>query len=112
MRLAAVVCALAVLGGSLALAQTAPQVERGMKLYTDQKCTMCHMIAGKGNKQGPLDTVGDKLSAEEIRQWLINPAVISAKMKATRKPPMPNYAKLAKEDLDALVAYMQTLKKK
>jgi mono/diheme cytochrome c family protein len=114
MRLAAVICAVAVLSGGLALAQTSAQAERGMKVYASSKpaCSACHMIAGKGNKAGPLDGVGAKLSAEEIRQWLVDPAAMTAKVKATRKPPMPTYAKMAKEDLDALVAYMQTLKKK
>jgi mono/diheme cytochrome c family protein len=113
-----VISALVVLSGSLALAQKpapapAPaQVERGLKLYGEQKCSMCHIIAGKGNKAGPLDGVGDKLSAEEIRQWLINPVAMTAKTKATRKPQMPTYAKLAKDDIEALVAYMQSLKKK
>jgi mono/diheme cytochrome c family protein len=86
-------------------------VERGMKLYAEQKCTMCHAIAGKGNAKGPLDNVGAKLSEEEIRQWLISPKVMAEKTKATRKPPMPDYTKLPKEDLGALIAYMRSLKK-
>jgi cytochrome c2 len=85
--------------------------ERGQKLYVDQKCSMCHSVAGKGNAKGPLDDIGTKLSAEEIRQWLIAPRVMAEKTKSTRKPVMPEYTKLAKEDLDALIAYLQTLKK-
>ena len=88
-----------------------PQVQRGEKLYADNKCAICHSLAGKGNAKGPLDETGTKLTAEQIRQWLINPSEMTGKMKATRKPPMPTYAKLPKEDLDALVAYLQTLKK-
>jgi mono/diheme cytochrome c family protein len=87
-------------------------LQLGMKLYADQKCSMCHSIAGKGNQKGPLDEVGSKLSEEEIRQWLIEPRVMAEKTKATRKPVMPAYTKLSKEDLQALVAYMQSLKKK
>ena len=34
---------------------------------------ICHAIAGKGNKANPLDGVGKKLSADEIRQWIVNP---------------------------------------
>ena len=89
-----------------------PKVQRGQKLYADNRCQMCHSIQGKGNAKGPLDEVGTKLTAEQIRQWLINPAEMTGKTKATRKPPMPPYAKLAKEDVDALVTYLQTLKKK
>lgn len=95
-----------------AAAQDKALVEKGEKLYGTQKCQMCHAIAGKGNAKGPLDGVGDKLKPEEIRQWLINPQEMAGKTKSTRKPPMPNYAKLAKEDIEALVAYMQSLKKK
>lgn len=90
----------------------AANLERGQKLFVDQKCSVCHSIAGKGNPKGALDSVGATRKPEEIRQWLINPQEISVKVKATRKPPMPSYAKLAKEDVEALVAYLLTLKKK
>jgi hypothetical protein len=51
------------------------------------------------------------LSDEEIRQWLIAPRVMSEKTKSTRKPLMPEYTKLSKEDLDGLIAFLKTLKK-
>jgi cytochrome c2 len=86
-------------------------VAHGQKVYAAQKCSMCHSIAGKGNAKGPLDNVGAKLSEEEIRQWLIAPRVMAEKTKATRKPLMPEYTKLPKEDLDALIAFMRSLKK-
>lgn len=86
-------------------------VERGQKLYVSQKCSQCHSVAGKGNKKGPLDEVGSKLTADEIRQWLVNAREMTQKTKSTRKPLMKNYDKLPKEDIDALVAYLQTLKK-
>ena len=93
-------------------AQDKAQIERGMKVYTDQKCAACHSIAGKGNAKGALDTVGNRLTAEEIRMWMVNPAEMTKKTKAERKPPMRAYPSLPKEDLDALVAYMSSLKKK
>jgi mono/diheme cytochrome c family protein len=94
-----------------ASAQDATQIERGMKVYTEQKCSLCHSIAGKGNTKGSLDGVGSKLSADEIRQWMVNPAEMTKKTKAERKPPMKAYPNLPKEDLDAIVAYMLSLKK-
>jgi mono/diheme cytochrome c family protein len=91
--------------------QDAAQVKQGQQLFNDQKCQICHAIAGKGNKQNPLDGVGTKLSAEDIRQWITHPDVMAAKVKSTKKPPMPKtYAKLPAADLDALVAYLQSLK--
>jgi cytochrome c2 len=96
---------------SLPSAQDAKQIERAQKVYVEKKCANCHSIAGKGNKKGPLDEVGTKLSAAEIKEWLANPVEMTKKTKATRKPVMKE-ASLAAEDLDAMVAYMLTLKKK
>ena len=89
------------------------KVEKGTKVFADQKCSLCHSIAGKGNAKGALDDVGSKLKVEEIRQWIVEPAAMTAKTKAERKPPMPSkFSALPKDDLDALVAYLATLKKK
>jgi mono/diheme cytochrome c family protein len=85
--------------------------KQGAKVYTAQKCQVCHSIAGKGSKANPLDGVGAKLSADEIRGWIMNPTEAAAKAKSTKKPPMPNkYKTLPAADLDGLVAYMQSLK--
>jgi len=89
----------------------AQDAAKGEQVYTAQKCSMCHSIQGKGNKANPLDGVGKKLSATDTREWIVNPAEMTKKTKATGKPPMPGrYAKLPAADLDALVAYMQSLK--
>jgi mono/diheme cytochrome c family protein len=93
-------------------AQGAASVEHGMKVYADQKCSVCHSIAGKGNAKGSLDDVGSRLTAEEIRMWMVSPAEMTKKTNASRKPPMRAYPNLPKEDLDGLVAYMLSLKKK
>ena len=53
----------------------------------------------------------NKLSADDIRSWITHPKDAAAKAKSTKKPPMPDkYGKLPAADLDALVAYMQSLK--
>ncbi len=89
------------------------RLDKGAKVYAEQKCMMCHSIAGKGNAKGALDEVGTKLTAEEIRQWMVDPVAMTAKHKAVRKPPMPaKFSALPKDDLDALVAYLSSLKKK
>jgi mono/diheme cytochrome c family protein len=100
---------LLLMGAGLASAQD--QVARGEKVYADQKCSVCHAIAGKGNAKGSLDAVGSTLSADDIRAWIVDAKGMTAKTKAPRKPEMRAY-NLPKEDVDALVAYMLTLKKK
>ena len=92
-------------------AQDKAAVERGMKVYTDQKCATCHSIEGKGKKTGPLDGVASKLSEAEIREWIVNSAEMTKKTQSKKKPVMKNYSKLTKDDVDGLVAYMMTLKK-
>ena len=93
-------------------AQDKALIERGMKVYVEQKCSVCHSIDGNGNAKGPLDSVGLRLSADDLREWVIHPAEMTKKTKAERKPPMRASPNLPKEDLDAIVAYMLSLKKK
>lgn len=94
---------------------SAQDKDKGAKVYAEHGCTMCHSIAGKGNAKGPLDNVGSKLSAAEIRGWVTDPAGSAAKAKAARKPTMASmqtkFKSLSKEDLDNLVAYLSSLKK-
>jgi len=95
-----------------AASASAQDVAKGAKVYADQKCSVCHAIAGKGNAKGALDDVGTKFTAAEIHEWIVDPKGMTTKHNATRKPPMPSkYSALPKDDVDALVAYLATLKK-
>lgn len=85
------------------------KVQKGMQVYAAQKCSQCHSVAGKGNAKGKLDDVGSKLAAAEIKEWIVDPVGMAAKNKKTRKPPMKKKA-IPDADVDALVAYLSTLK--
>jgi mono/diheme cytochrome c family protein len=87
------------------------KIDKGKQVYAAQKCQACHSVAGVGNKKGALDEVGAKLKADEIRQWIVAAPDMAAKAKADRKPPMKAYTTLPTEDVDALVAYLASLKK-
>jgi Cytochrome c2 len=102
-----------ILGFSAGLVATASaqDLAKGEAVYAAQKCAMCHSIGEKGNKKGPLDGVGAKLSAADISLWMTDAKAMTAKTKSTRKPEMKSYT-LPKDELDALVAYMVSLKKK
>ena len=89
-----------------ALGQDAKAVDRGKAVFSEQKCSLCHAVAGKGNPKGPLDDVGSKLTADQMRQWLLTPKEMAEKEKKTRQPAMQPFSKLPKEDLDALVALL------
>ena len=92
-----------VLAATLATAQD--KVQQGGALFASQKCVLCHSVAAKGNKKGPLDDIGSKLKAEELRAWLTTPEAMREKTQATRTPAMKD-PKLAKDQVDALVAFL------
>jgi mono/diheme cytochrome c family protein len=101
------------LGAAMApsVAAAGQDAKRGQEVYTAQKCQGCHNIGGQGYKANTLDGVGKKLSADDIRAWILTPKAMATKTQAKGKPPMPErYAKLPPADIDALVAYMQSLK--
>lgn len=107
------VCVLGVL--TLATPALAQDAAKGRQVYDSAapKCKVCHSIAGEGNAKGSLDGVGGKLKADEIKAWLRTPKEMTEKAKADRKPPMPAYPKekLSDADMDALSAYLLSLKK-
>ena len=107
----AVAAGFVLIAASLAYAQDA-KAEQGMKVFSEQKCTTCHSIAGKGNKKGALDEVGSKLTPAQIRAWIMDPEGTARKATPppTRKPPMKKKP-LSAGDVDALVALLSGLKK-
>jgi len=110
-KLVAVVAGAFVMSGSLlAAGQDAAKIAEGKKVYDTNKCMACHAIAGQGMKKYPLDGVGSKLTAADIKKWLTDPAEMEAKQ-AVKQPLKMKAFKLAPADLDALVAYLGSLKK-
>ena len=93
-----------------AAAQDAALIKKGQDVYNAQKCAVCHSVGGKGSKSNPLDGVGAKVSADDIRAWITDPVAMTKKTGSQKKPPMPKNAKVTAADVDALVAYMQSLK--
>jgi mono/diheme cytochrome c family protein len=106
----AIVLGVALMMGMAGTAAAQDARAKGEQIYVAQKCALCHAIAGKGNPKGPLDNVGAKLTPDEIRQWIVDAKGMTAKTKAARTPAMRSYT-LAKEEVDALVAYLSSLKK-
>ena len=102
--------AVAITGVSAVAFASPPDAAQGEKVFAEQKCGLCHSIAGKGNPKGPLDEAVGKLSAADLRAWITDANGMTAKTKATRKPAMKQFA-LPKEDVDALVAYLSSIKK-
>lgn len=79
-------------------------VARGKEVYRQQRCRVCHSIAGDGNRRWPLDGVGSRLDQDAIRKWIVAPQEMQPGIRKRA------YDRLPPADLDALVAYLMTLK--
>jgi mono/diheme cytochrome c family protein len=123
------------LGVAATAAAQDAKVVKGQELYVSLKCALCHSVAGVGNKLGPMEDIAARVSAKDIRAWLMDPKGMLAKRvpPSTRKPLMLELkwtkvevdalalkgvtqtvgaSKVTPADLDALVAYVQSLKPK
>ena len=92
-------------------------VVEGKEIYELYECYNCHKIGGKGatKKRGPkLDNIGNVVKAEDLKRKIFDPKVFTAEgfEKEHKKGVMPdNYKEIMDEsELDALVAYLTTLK--
>jgi mono/diheme cytochrome c family protein len=105
----------ALVGGAALVAAGAGQdakVAAGKKIYDSNTCKTCHLAEGKGNKQYPLDGIAAKVSDADIRHWIAAPTEMEPKLKTPPKVKMSAMWKktLPDADLDALVAYIKSLK--
>lgn len=83
---------------------TAQAESRGEQIFK-QKCTMCHVVNGKGGTIGPdLTKVGSGMKEMYIRSKLETPK------QSNPSSSMPSFKTLPKADMDALLGYMKTLK--
>ncbi len=84
--------------------ESQPLLAKGVKIYGESKCVMCHIIQGRGGKFGPdLSHVGAKRDAQWLRQIVKDPKADNPK---SRMPPFQG----SDADLDALTAYLRSLK--
>ena len=107
-RFTALLAATVALGfAGVAMADDAAMVEKGKAVYDSAKpaCKACH-----NEKKNSLDTYGAAGSADEAKAWIRTPKEQFAK--TGKKGMMPAFAesKISDEDLDALVAYLMSLK--
>jgi mono/diheme cytochrome c family protein len=103
--------------GDAPLAAGGNLVALGKEQYDLQECYNCHKIGGKGSvkKRGPvLDNIGNLMKPEEMKEKILNPRSWMAEgfEKEYKKKQMPDKYKelMLDQEIDALVAYLSTLK--
>jgi mono/diheme cytochrome c family protein len=96
--------ALVLVGASAGMARAG--ADEGKALY-EKQCKICHSVKGDAGKMadkgGALDGVGAKRDAAWLKQYLADP---KSQMPDAKMPKM----KLSDQQLDDLVAFLQTLK--
>ena len=96
-------------GGTGSCADRTPSEAR---LSTPSRSVRCATRSpGKATPRARSTASATSCRRAEIKEWIVNPKEMTTKTKAERKPPMKAYPNLPAADVDALVAYMQTLKK-
>jgi len=79
-------------------------VQKGAEVFA-KKCAACHAVNGVGGTVGPdLSKIGGTRDALYLQTQLQDPKAYNKDSK------MPSFMDMAKEDKDAVVAYMLTLK--
>jgi cytochrome c len=109
--MAVVVWLMIALAAAVGQPQVPDQIESGRRLYVAQKCSVCHLVAGQGNKRFPLDGVGQRLAAVDLRRWFTHTVEMESRLpkQPAIKMSTRNY-RFNDAQLDALVAYLQSLK--
>lgn len=82
-----------------------PLAQKGLAVYEEQGCAACHTIAGSGSAAGPdLTKVGRRRDAQWLKDFIVDPTT------ANPASEMPGYDYLTSEEMEALLAYLQTLR--
>lgn len=82
----------------------------GRQVYEQNGCAGCHAIAGTGSPRSPLDGVGSALTPAQIREWVIGGDSIAEDLSPRALRAKQAYRALTAEQLDALVAYLASLR--
>jgi mono/diheme cytochrome c family protein len=87
-----------------ALAQPDPEA-LARRLLNSQGCKACHRLDGEGASFAPpLDTVGSRLSREQLRSKLANPERLHAGSR------IADFSHLQRDEIDALTLFLSQLR--
>lgn len=89
---------------------TDSRIEEGKQLFDSLGCMRCHAVAGVGSPRSPLDDVAARRDAQSLRDWIVADARVRDQLSARALASKDDYAKLPAEQIEALVAYLQSLK--
>jgi cytochrome c2 len=90
---------------TVVLTSVVAQAESKGEQIFKQKCTMCHIVKGKGGAIGPdLTRISSTMRESDLKAQLESPK------KKNPSSSMPSFKTLPTADMNALMGYLKTLK--
>ena len=83
-------------------------VPRGQALFVEQGCAECHSFRGIGNPSGALDDAVAELDATALERWITAAPEVAGELSRKARTAKAPYATLPREDLDALIEWLQS----
>lgn len=78
----------------------------GRAVLEREGCLQCHALGGSGNPRSPLDGIGARRPAADIRQWIVADAAVADRLPARIAQVKQRYRALPEDELDALIEYL------
>lgn len=88
--------------------ETAPPAKKspGATVYHDQRCSACHALAGTGNPRYPLDGVGNRRDAGELRDWIVGTGTAAASLPGPVLRRKERYREMPPDEMAALIEFL------
>lgn len=96
-------------GSPATLGRLDQSAELGRLTYARHDCASCHAISGRGNPRHPLDGVGERRSAEELREYVTATGAAANKLSDTTVRRKARYREIPADEMTALINYLSTL---
>lgn len=79
----------------------------GRSLFETQHCGTCHSFAGVGNPRLPLDGIGQKMSDQEMQNWITGSGAATNTLSAFIIKRKQGYKEMPEEQMRLLIAYLR-----
>jgi len=86
------------------------RIEAGRKVYEERGCAICHTIAGEGDNQYPLDGVGGRMNAAQLRDHIAPPDAMRPKFPEAVFEIKSDYRDMPDGEMNDLLEYLSSLR--
>ena len=80
-------------------------------MFAERGCTGCHSAGGVGSPRIPLDGVGARRTRASLRAWTVGAEALTDSLAPSTLRRKQEYGRLPTAELDALVAFLASLKR-